>query len=46
MVETVNGGNISTNSKNTNPDKKAIHIHGGMERNMARYAEYYSCGCT
>ncbi len=43
MVE-INGGDNSTYSKNTNPDKKAIHIHGGMEHNMAKYAKYYSCG--
>jgi hypothetical protein len=30
--------------KKTNPDKRAIHIHGGMEHNLARYAKYYLCG--
>ncbi len=46
MVEVVNGGDNSTNSENTNLNKRAIHIHGGMEQNLARYAKYYSCGCT
>jgi hypothetical protein len=46
MVEEVNGGDNSTNSENTNLDKRAIHIHGGMEHNLARYAKYYSCGST
>jgi hypothetical protein len=46
MLEEVNGGDISTNSKNTNLDKRAIHIHGGMEHNLAGYAKYYSCGGT
>ncbi len=32
--------------ENTNPDRKAIHIHGGMEHNLARYAKYYSYGHT
>jgi hypothetical protein len=44
MVEVVYGGNNSTNSKNTNPNQKAIHIHGGMEHNLAKYTKYYSCG--
>jgi hypothetical protein len=26
--------------------KKAIHINGGMEHNLAGYAKYYSCGNT
>jgi hypothetical protein len=42
MAEIVNGGDNSTNSKNTNPDRMAIHIHGGMEHNLAKYAKYYS----
>ncbi len=41
-VEKDNGGNNSTNSKNTNPNIRAIHIHGGMEHNLAGYAKYYS----
>jgi len=41
-----NGGDNSTNLKNTNPNRKAIHIHGGMEHNMAGYAKYYLCGNT
>jgi hypothetical protein len=46
VVEAINGGDNSTNSKNTNPKKKAIHIHGGMEHNLVRYAKYYSYRCT
>jgi len=46
VVEVVNGKDNSTNTKNTNPDKRAIHIHGGMEHNLVEYAKYYSCGCT
>jgi len=30
VVEVINGGDNSTNSENTNPNRKAIHIHGGM----------------
>jgi hypothetical protein len=39
MVEKVNGGDNSTNSKNTDPNIWAIHIHGGMEHNLAKYAK-------
>jgi hypothetical protein len=39
MVEEVNGGHNSTDSKNTNPKKKAIHIHGRIEHNLAEYAK-------
>jgi hypothetical protein len=46
MVEVVNGGDNLTNSENKNPNKRAIHIHGRMEHNLARYAKYYSYGCT
>jgi hypothetical protein len=45
-VEVINGGNNSTNLENTNLDKRPIHIHGGMEHNLAGYAKYYSCGRT
>ncbi len=45
-MKTVNGGDSSTNSENTNLDRKAIHIHGGMEHNLVGYAKYYSCGHT
>jgi hypothetical protein len=45
-VEVINGGDNSTNSKNTNPNKKAIHIHEGMEHNLVKYAKYYSYRCT
>jgi len=45
-VEKVNGGDNSTNSKDTNLDKRAIHIHGRMEHNMVEFAKYYSCGNT
>jgi hypothetical protein len=46
VVEVVNGKDNSTNTKNTNPDRRAIHIHGRMEHNLVEYAKYYSCGCT
>jgi hypothetical protein len=39
MVEKVNGGDNSTNSKNTNLDRRAIHIHGGMEHHLTKYAK-------
>jgi murein tripeptide amidase MpaA len=45
MVEIVYGGDNSTNSKNTNPNRRVIHIHGRMEHNLAGYAKYYSYGC-
>jgi hypothetical protein len=45
-VQVVNGVDNSTDSENTNLDKKAIHIHGGIEHNLAEYAKYYFCGCT
>jgi hypothetical protein len=41
-IEKVNGGDNSTNLENTNLDKRAIHIHKGMEQNLARYAKYQS----
>jgi hypothetical protein len=41
MVET-----IQTDFKNTNPDRRAIHIHGGMKHNLAGYAKYYYCRNT
>jgi hypothetical protein len=43
-IEKVNGQDNSTDSKNMDLDKRAIHIHGGMEHNLVRYAKYYSCG--
>jgi hypothetical protein len=46
MIEEVNGVDNSTNLKNTNPEKRAIHIRGGLEHNLAGYAKYYSCGST
>jgi len=46
MVEKVNGGDNSIDSKNIDLDIKAMHIHGGMEHNLARYAKYYSCRNT
>jgi hypothetical protein len=46
MVEEVNGGHDSTNLENTNLNTRAIHIHGGMEHNLARYVKYFSCGNT
>jgi hypothetical protein len=39
MVET-----IQQIQKNINLNKRAIHIHRGMEHNLAGYAKYYSCG--
>jgi len=43
VVEKVNGGHNSTNLLKK-PRKKGIHIHGGMEHNLAEYTKYYSCG--
>jgi hypothetical protein len=43
-IEEVNGRDNSIDSKNTNLDIRAIHIHGRMEHNLAGYAKYYSCG--
>jgi hypothetical protein len=40
VVEGVNGGDNSTNLENTNPNRRVIHIHGGMEHNLAGYAKY------
>jgi hypothetical protein len=40
------GGKNSIDSKNTHPNWKAIHIHGGMQHNLSKYAKYYSCGHT
>ncbi len=45
-VEKVNGGDDSIDSENTNLDRRAIHIHGGMEHNLVGYAKHYSCGST
>jgi len=42
MVETIQ----HSNSKNTNPNRRAIHIYGGMEHNLAGYDKYYSYGST
>jgi len=46
IVKEVNGGDNSTNLEDIDPAKRAIHIHGGMERNLFRYAKYYSYGST
>jgi len=46
MIETINGGDNLIDSKNTNLDKMSIHIHGGMEHNLVKYAKYYSYGHT
>jgi hypothetical protein len=43
-IEEINGGDNSIDSKNTNLDRRAIHICVGMEHNLAKYAKYYSCG--
>ncbi len=45
-IEEVNGGHNSTYFENINPDRRAIHIHGGMEHNVAGYAKYFSYGNT
>jgi hypothetical protein len=39
MVEKTNGIDNSIDLENTNLDKKAIHIHGGMEHKLAEYAK-------
>ncbi len=44
MVEEINDGDNSTYSENIDPDIRAIHVHGGMEHNLAEYAKYYYCG--
>ncbi len=44
MVEVINGGDNSIDSENTKLNIRAIHIHGRMEHNLARYAKYYFCG--
>ncbi len=46
IVEEVNGGDNSTNSKNKDLEERAINIHGGMEHDMAEYANYYYYGST
>jgi hypothetical protein len=46
MVEEINGGDNSIDLKNIDLDRKAIHIHRGMEHNLVRYAKYYFCGST
>ncbi len=40
-IKKINGGDNSTDLENTNLNKRAIHIHKGMEQNLARYAKYY-----
>jgi hypothetical protein len=44
IVEAIYGGNNSIDLKNTNLDQRSIHIHGGMEHNLAGYAKYYFYG--
>jgi hypothetical protein len=44
MVKEINGGDNSIDLKNTNPNIRAMYIHGRMEHNLAMYAKYYSCG--
>jgi hypothetical protein len=46
VIEEINGENDLIDLENTNPNKRAIHIHGGMEHNLVGYAKYYSCGST
>jgi hypothetical protein len=38
VIERINDGHNSTNSEKTNPDRRAIRIHGGMEQNLVKYA--------
>jgi hypothetical protein len=45
-IEKINGGNNSIDLENTYLERRAIHIHGEMEHNLAKYAKYYSCGST
>jgi hypothetical protein len=40
MVQEINGGDNSIDSENKNLDIRAMHIHGKMEHNLARYAKY------
>jgi hypothetical protein len=40
MVEEINVGDNSIQLKDKDLDKRAIHIHGGMEHNLAEYAKY------
>jgi hypothetical protein len=40
MVETIQ----HSDSENTDPDKRAIHIYGGIEHNLDGYDKYYSYG--
>jgi hypothetical protein len=42
MIEKINGGYNSIDSENTDPKKRAIHIHGRMEHNLAKVAKCYS----
>jgi hypothetical protein len=44
MVEKINGGNNSIDLEDKNLDRRAIHIHGGMEHNLVGDAKYYSYG--
>jgi hypothetical protein len=43
-IKEVNGENNSIDSKNTNPNRRVVHIHGRMEHQLAEYANYYSYG--
>ncbi len=42
MVETIQ----HSNSRNKSPNRRAIHIYGGMEHNLVGYDKYYSYGST
>jgi hypothetical protein len=35
-----------SNSENTDPNTRAIHIYGGIEHNLAGFDQYYSYGST
>jgi hypothetical protein len=39
MVKEINGGDNSIDSENIDLDRRAIHIHGGMEHNLTGYAK-------
>jgi len=46
MAKEVKGGHNLTNLENKDLNTRAIHIHGGMEHNLAKYAKYYFHGNT
>jgi hypothetical protein len=42
MIKEAISGDNSIYLKNIDPNKRAIHIRGRMEHNLAEYAKYYS----